>query len=1132
MFGGATIRYTGPQNTEALYNSLFGRIMLRQTAITSKQHATIVEVLSEGEIEGWATASKEGRTKGTTAYDNAAKKDTFFNRTPILQSVANSASPASNHYNFQNVEFTPRFGTANQTHINSVPKVETEYGVGVDVTTSAPVTRSITNSDVDGVRVTILVPQLANFDNDDGNINGEEFTLKIEIIENNGTVHSAITDRVIGKVTSPYNRDYQIDFKGTLNFPVSVRVTRTSSDSDNAKVINAFKWSSYTEIIDEKRTYPNTAYAAFRYDSEEFPQAPARSYRIRGVKVKIPSNATVDLQTGRLTFSGSWNGIFKTNKEWTTCPAWILYDILSSTRFGLGDHISESQLSKYDFYSCSVYNNEEVDDGSGNGTKEARYSCNVLIQGKVDPYRIVNDICSSMRANAYWNQGSLSLVQDKPTDSSFLFTLANVADGGFSYTGSSIKARHSVVDSSFLNLETQEKDYIQISDANAVSKYGVITKKLVNFGCTSRGAAARAARWLLYTEQNETNVCTFNTTIDSGVICRPGAVISIADPVVSGARRGGRVSTATTTQITVDDSSSQTDLDATNNPKLSVILTNGTVETRDVSSISGSVITVSSAFSSAPASNSLWILENDTIETTKWRVLSVTEADDSTYAITALSYNSGKYAYVEDGSTLPTVNISNLNVILNPPSNLQANEVIFEQSGQALVKIVVSWSPVQGATEYQLQYKKDNGNYETISTRVPEIELVGTSAGAFEFRLFTINAALVPSSTPSTLTLNAVGKTAVPANVSNLSYEPISKNSARLRWDQSTELDVKLAGKVEIRHSSKTDGTGTWSNSTSLIPAKSGASSEAVVPLVEGEILIKFIDDGGRASASATSVLVDLPDPLSALAVLTQREDQLSPTPFSGAKTNVFHDTANSCITLSGEQFDSVADVDSIVNFDLIGDIQGTGTYNFANQLDLGAVYSLDLKRHFLTEGYLPNDQFDSITDVDARADWDGAVNSVDAKLYVRTTQTDPASSPTWSPWQIFANGTFKMRGAEFKTVLTSGDTDENIRVKELGFSATMQRRQEQSVGAVSSGTSSSGKTITFSKSFFTGVSGLGGTNAYLPSIGIVAQNLQSGDFVNVTPVTASNFIVKFMNGSSVVDRSFTWSAVGYGLSP
>ena len=1117
-------------------NFLFGKaaISLLPQALTSKQHAQLVEVLSEGEIEGWATASKEGRTKGTTAYNNAAKKDTFFNKTPILQSVANSASPASNHYNFQNVDFTPRFGTSNQTHVNSVPKIQTEYAVSADVDNGSPVTRSITNTDVDGVRVTILVPQLTNFNNDEGDVNGESFRLKIEIIENNGTVHTPISeDTVSGKTVTPYNRDYQIDFGTTsLNFPVSVRVTRLSPDfTSNPKINNAFKWFSYTELIDEKRAYPNTAYAVVRYDSEEFPSAPARSYRIRGIKTKIYSNATVDAQTGRLTFSGSWNGTFKADKEWNTCPSLILYDILTNTRYGLGDHIVESQLSKYDFYSCSVYNNEEVDDGSGNGTKEARYSCNVLIQGKVDPYRIVNDICSSMRANAYWNQGSLSLVQDKPTDSSFLFTLANVADGGFSYTGSSIKARHSVVDSSFFNVETQEKDYIQISDANAVSKYGVITKKLVNFGCTSRGLAARAARWLLYTEQNETNVCTFSTTIDSGVICRPGAVINIADPVISGARRGGRVSTATTTQITVDDSSSQTDLDATNNPKLSVILTNGTVETRNVSSISGSVITVSSAFSSAPASNSLWILENDTIETTKWRVLSVTEADDSTYTITALSYNSGKYAYVEDGSTLPTVNISNLNVLLNPPSNLQANEIIFEQSGQALVKIVVSWSTVQGATEYKLQYNKNNGNYKTVTVREPEFEIVGTGAGTFDFRLFSVNGALVPSSTPATITLNAVGKTAVPANVSNISYEPISNNSARLRWDQSTELDVKLAGKVEIRHSSKTDGTGTWANSVSLIPAKSGASSEAVVPLIEGEILIKFIDDGGRASASATSVLVDLPDPVNSLAVLTQREDQLSPTPFSGAKTNVFHDTANSCITLSGEQFDSVADVDSIVNFDLIGDIQGTGTYNFANQLDLGAVYSLDLKRHLLTTGYLPNDQFDSITDVDARADWDGAVNSVDAKLYVRTTQTDPSSSPTWSAWQIFANGTFKLRGAEFKTVLTSGDTDENIRVTQLGYSATMQRRQEQSVGAVSTGAGL--KTINFAKPFFVGVSGLGGVNAYLPSIGLQVNNLASGDYIDGPTVTRTGFSFTVKNSSNAaVDRSFSWSATGYGLTP
>tara|TARA_B100000700_G_scaffold286355_1_gene341166 strand:- start:83 stop:1165 length:1083 start_codon:yes stop_codon:yes gene_type:complete len=358
----------------------------------------------------------------------------------------------------------------------------------------------------------------------------------------------------------------------------------------------------------------------------------------------------------------------------------------------------------------------------------------------------------------------------------------------------------------------------------------------------------------------------------------------------------------------------------------------------------------------------------------------------------------------------------------------------------------------------------------------------------------------------------------------------MSNNTGRLRWDQSTELDVKLAGKVEIRHSSKTDGTGVWSKSVSLIPAISGAASQAIVPLVEGEIFVKFVDDGGRQSANATSVLVDLPDTLNALAVLTQREDQLSPTPFSGAKTNVYYDSANSAIALEGQTVDAQADWDAIVNFDNIGDIQTSGTYNFANQLDLGAVYSLDLKRHFLTDGFLPNDQFDSITDVDARGDWDGAVNNVDAKMYVRTTNDNPGSgSPTWNPWNEFANGVFKARGFEFKAVLSSSDTDENIRVTQLGYSAELQRHIEQSVTAVASGAGS--KTITFNKPYFVGTSGLGGVNAYLPSIGIQVNNLASGDYIDGPTVTGTNFTFTIRNSSgAAINKNFTWQSVGYGL--
>jgi hypothetical protein len=315
-----------------------------------------------------------------------------------------------------------------------------------------------------------------------------------------------------------------------------------------------------------------------------------------------------------------------------------------------------------------------------------------------------------------------------------------------------------------------------------------------------------------------------------------------------------------------------------------------------------------------------------------------------------------------------------------------------------------------------------------------------------------------------------------------------------------------------------------------LIPAKSGVQTEAIIPLVEGEVLARFVDDSGVVSASSASVLIDLPDTLNQLPVITDRQDTDSP-PFQGTFSNCHYSDGEDAIVLDGETIDAQSDWDAIVNFDVIGDVAASGTYTFDDKLDLGAVYSLDLKRHLSTVGYLPADLLDSRAAlVDTYADWDGEVQNVDAKMYIRKTDNDPASGgASWSSWQEFVNGTFKARGFEFKTTMTSSDTDESIKITELGYSATLQRRSEQSNGVIASGAGS--KTITFTKPFFVGTAGLGGANSKLPSIGIQVNNLATGDYIDGPTVTASNFSFTIRNSSAAaINKNFTWQAVGYGL--
>jgi predicted phage tail protein len=1097
----------------------------------SRQFATFLDLVSEGEIEGFATASKEGLTKGTTVYNNACLKDVFLNDTAVLKSTASSSSPNTTDFNFQNVGFTPRFGTANQTHIPGIESSESTTSVGVIVTKASPVTRTISNTSVDAIKVSISFPQLQKA-TDAGDLLGSTVSLQVLVQYNNGGYSTVITDTITGRTADAYQKDYRVDITGS--FPVDIRVTRVTADSTSSSLVDKFQWTSFSEIIDDKQTYLNSAYLSLRLDSQQFSSIPTRKYRLRGVKVRIPGaganssgTPTVDNATGRIVYPDGYifNGVMGA-AVYTNCPAMVLLDLLTNSRYGLGNHITDASLDLFSFVTASKYSNTLVNNLLGG--QEPRFSCNVLMQSADEAFDLINDLSGVMRCMPIWSAGAMTITQDKPTDASYLFNLSNVLEDGFNYTGSDLKQRHSVISVSYFNMDTQEIDFEVIEDSTAVSKIGVNLKQVKAFACTSRGQAARLGRAILFSEQNESEVVTFTTSIDSGFIVRPGAVIEINDPVRAGVRRGGRVNAATTTTITVDDTAN-TDLPTTNNPTISVIMPDGTVETKNVTGISGAVVTVDSAFSTTPNVNTIWLIQDTTVVAQKFRVVAVEEQDEINYTISALSYVPEKYAFIEDGTALPTRTVSILNQPVDPPNNVIANEQIVVINNQAVAKLIISWQPITGVTQYQINYRFNNGNYTSQTVSRPDYEIFNTEKGVYEIQIFAYNAALEISATSSDLTFNAVGKTAVPANVSNLTAEPISEKLIRLRWDLSTDVDVTHGGRVYVRHSTKTDGSGTFSNAVDLIEALAGNTTEATVPKLEGEYLLRFADDSGILSASSTSIILDLPDTQGSLLAQTRREDTDNPQ-FQGTKTNVAYDATTTSLNLVGSgNFDDITDFDAVSSLDDFGGIVPLGTYDFATTLDLGGVFSIDLQRHFLTEGFLPSNLLDARGLIDDYIDFDGTeATAVNAELLVRTTQTDPSGSPTYSAFQTFANGTYKARGLQFRAKLTSTDTAQDIKVTQLGYTATFQRRTEQSATAISSGAGA--KAITFDKAFFTGTASLNGANSSLPSIGITGQNMASGDYFEVSSVSGTGFTVHFKNSSNAsISRNFNYVAVGFG---
>jgi predicted phage tail protein len=1058
-------------------------------SLESRQYASVLDLISEGEIEGLADGAKS----------------VFLNNTPLQN------PDGSYNFKIEGNTLQYRYGTQDpqtQSYIPLGDGIGNPIPVNVTVRKDTPIVRSITDSNVDAVRVTIAIPQL-QFQTNEGDVVGDEVILKIEVQYNGGGFSEVIYDEIRGRTADLYQRDYLINLDGA--FPVDIRVTRVNLDSEDVSpnLINAFNWSTYTEIIREKLRYPNSALIALRLDAEQFNSIPSRAYRIRGIKIAIPSNATVDSTNGRLIYSGIWDGTFGA-AQWCSDPAWILWDLLTSTRYGFGNHVSASQLDKFAFYAASQYCSALVPDGFGG--QEPRFSCNVNIQTAEEAYKLINDLCSVMRTMPYWSTGALTISQDAPADYAYYFTQANVTEEGFSYQGSSLKTRPNVCVVSYLDLNARDIAYEVVEDAEMIAKYGVVKTEVSAFACTSRGQAYRIGEWLLYSERYEGEIVNFTTSVDAGVMVRPGSLIKIADSVRSGERRGGRVVSATTTAVTVDDATG-----LSSGGVLNVILPDGTVEQRGGATVAGNVITVPTAFSVAPANNAIWLYGTTDVQTSTWRVLSVQEQDGVNYAISAIAYNSSKYDYIERGTPLQRRDITNLNITPAAPTSLVAEEVIYEANSLAKSKLLVSWQPVQQASQYRVEWRYDNNNWNTTFTTSTDYEILDTVPGSYQINVYSIGASLLSSINAATLTRTVIAKSAPPETPTGINLVPNSESTAILSWDRALALDVLLGGKVLIRHSNALSSA-TWDGAQTVIAAAAGSQTQKQVPLLEGTYLIKFEDDTGNRSATPATVVADLPAPQDRLLVKNHYEDtnylvfvddmgtwdslgniDTVSSAFPGTKTNLTYDGGLGALTLTDT---------SLL----------TGEYVFKDTVDLGGTFDVNLRRNIVTSGYLPSSLWDNQTSlIDSWTDIDGdSVDQVDALMYVRTTKDDPAGTPTWGAWNEMTNALVRGRGLQFKIIARTENAAQNIRVSELGYVMEMQQRVEQS--SLQNTTTGGAYAVTFAQPFYEP-----------PAIGITAYTQFVSDLLEITEVTRTGFKLEFKQDGETVSRSFTYTAVGYG---
>jgi predicted phage tail protein len=778
-------------------------------SLRSKAYARVVDLISEGEIEGLVDGLQS----------------VYLDDTPIQN--------ADGTTNFSGVTLETRDGTQQQSYVPGFSSVENEVPVGVEIKASQPVVRSITDPDVDAVRIKVSVGQLTNQDTTNGDLNGSAVSFSIDRQVSGGGFVEVINDTISGKTTTKYQRSYYVPLTG--NGPWEIRVRRVTADSTSSAIQNKTYLDSYTEVVESKLRYPNSALVALRVDASQFSAIPRRSYDMKLLRVRVP----VNYDPGTRTYSGVWNGNFKI--AWTDNPAWCFYDLVTSTRYGLGGYIPESQVDKWALYRVAQYCDQLVPNGLGGF--EPRFTCNLYLQTREQAYKVVQDMASIFRGMVYWSGGAITVTQDAPSDAVYQFAPGNVVDGEFAYQGSSAKARHTVALVTWNDPDDfyrQKVEYVE--DAAGIARYGIVQSDVVALGCTARGQAHRVGKWLLFSEQSESEIVTFRTGLE-GAVVRPGDIIKVADPVRGGMRLGGRIAAATASTVTLDQ-----ELPADLPWRLAVVLPNGTVEERLVGPVSGRTLTVTIPFSSVPQVDAIWMLASSIIEPQLFRVVSVAERDPGVHEVTALAHNPSKYAAIEEGLALQPRSITVLSDIPPPPTGLAMQESLYRVKDQAQVLVQVSWTEVQTAIAYRLSYRVAGGNFVSLPlTSANYAEIRDAQEGQYEFSLRAIGITR-KESIPATLSGVVLGKTLPPSDVTGFTVQR-RVSDLMIAWDELQDADLSGyevrvgAGWDDAQLVAKTSGT-------QMLHDQSAAG--------QYPYHIRAIDTSGNYSAHVTTFVLNL----------------------------------------------------------------------------------------------------------------------------------------------------------------------------------------------------------------------------------------------------------------------------------
>lgn len=682
-------------------------------------------------------------------------------------------------FNYEGViaEFRP--GTQTQDYIQGFSESSAEFQVAREVTHNTPYTLTVSNKNLSAIRFRLLWPRVLT-QKDNGDMVGSVVEYKIEMAVDGASYQTYLTGKIDGKnTTGGYDRSIRVNLPQGFTSQVLIRVSRITPDADGVKVVDAFQVQSYAEVIDAKFRYPLTAMLYVEFDSDLFQnQIPTISLKKKWKIIQVPSN----YDPVNRTYAGTWDGTFKW--AWSNNPAWVLYDLIMNQRYGLDQRELGIPVDKWSLYEVSQYCDELVPDNRGG--MEPRYLMDMIVQSQVEAFQLVRDVCSAFRGMTFYNGESLSIIVDKPRDPVYLFTADNVVDGVFVRTFPSEKTMYTSCNVMFDDEENQyEQDVEPVFNPDAAMRFGHNPTSITAIGCTRRTEANRRGRWILQTNLSATTV-SFSTGLE-GMIPSCGDVIYVADPHWQSAFNlvlSGRIMEVSGVQVFLAYR-----CDAKAGDTLILNTDDGKPVRRTIASVSadGKTITLNVGYNFDVAPDSVFLIESDQLVAEQYVVTRIekgSDDDEFTFAITATQYNPNKYDAIDNGvitDDRPTSVVDPDS--LGAPKDLTISSFSRIVQGMSVETMVIGWSAVQYAKLYEVQWRKDGGNWNNVPrTATTQVDIEGIYAGEYQARVRCISGGNVASPWSALATATLTGKVGAPKGPINLFASDDEIFGIRVKW--------------------------------------------------------------------------------------------------------------------------------------------------------------------------------------------------------------------------------------------------------------------------------------------------------------------------------------------------------------